>query len=248
MLGMFLAALDQTIVATAIRTIGDDLHGLSRPGLGHHRVPDHLDDRHPAVRQAVRHLRAQAVLPDRDHRSSSSARRCAACRDVDVHAGRVPRLPGHRRRRPVLAGAGDHRRHHPAARAGPVPGLLHGRLRHVERARSRSSAASSPGRPSILGITGWRWIFYINVPIGHRRPGRRQPRAARLAPRAARPPHRLGRRRRARRRPGAAADHRRAGPRLGLGVSRRRSPATSLGVARPRRVRAASRAGWATRR
>ncbi len=29
MLGMFLSALDQTIVATAIRTIGDDLQGLS---------------------------------------------------------------------------------------------------------------------------------------------------------------------------------------------------------------------------
>ena len=29
MIGMFLAALDQTVVATAIRTIGDDLHGLS---------------------------------------------------------------------------------------------------------------------------------------------------------------------------------------------------------------------------
>jgi EmrB/QacA subfamily drug resistance transporter len=29
MLGLFLAALDQTIVTTAIRTIGDDLHGLS---------------------------------------------------------------------------------------------------------------------------------------------------------------------------------------------------------------------------
>src|SRR5947199_8727996 len=29
MLGMFLAALDQTIVASAIRTIGDDLKGLS---------------------------------------------------------------------------------------------------------------------------------------------------------------------------------------------------------------------------
>ena len=29
MMGMFLAALDQTIVSTAIRTIGDDLHGLS---------------------------------------------------------------------------------------------------------------------------------------------------------------------------------------------------------------------------
>ncbi len=29
MMGMFLAALDQTIVATAIRTIADDLHGFS---------------------------------------------------------------------------------------------------------------------------------------------------------------------------------------------------------------------------
>ncbi|MGW5114287.1 MFS transporter, partial [Streptomyces noursei] len=29
MLGMFLAALDQTIVSTSIRTIADDLHGLS---------------------------------------------------------------------------------------------------------------------------------------------------------------------------------------------------------------------------
>ncbi|MBC7550557.1 MAG: MFS transporter, partial [Cellulomonas sp.] len=29
MIGMFLAALDQTIVATSIRTIGDSLHGLS---------------------------------------------------------------------------------------------------------------------------------------------------------------------------------------------------------------------------
>jgi len=29
MLGMFLASLDQTIVATAIKTIGNDLNGLS---------------------------------------------------------------------------------------------------------------------------------------------------------------------------------------------------------------------------
>ena len=30
MAGMFLSALDQTVVGTAIRTIGDDLNGLSQ--------------------------------------------------------------------------------------------------------------------------------------------------------------------------------------------------------------------------
>lgn len=30
MAGMFLSSLDQTIVSTAIRTIGDDLHGLEQ--------------------------------------------------------------------------------------------------------------------------------------------------------------------------------------------------------------------------
>ena len=32
MMGMFLAALDQTIVATSIRTIGDQLNGLFKRG------------------------------------------------------------------------------------------------------------------------------------------------------------------------------------------------------------------------
>ena len=30
------------------------------------------------------------------------------------------------------------------------------------------------GQSSILGIAGWRWIFLINVPIGHRRADRRR--------------------------------------------------------------------------
>ena len=72
------------------------------------------------------------------------------------------------------------------------------------------------GQHSILGITGWRWVFLVNVPIGivalfvvarvlHIPHTRRDA------------PHRLVGRDRARRRPGAAADRRRAGPHLGLG-------------------------------
>ena len=105
MLGMFLAALDQTIVATSIRTIGDDLHGLSlqawvttaylltatisTPLYGklsdiYGRKPLYLISISIFVvgLAAVRHRR------------------------LDVPAGGLPRHPGPRRRWPH--GAGDH--------------------------------------------------------------------------------------------------------------------------------------------
>jgi hypothetical protein len=53
MLGILLAALDQTIVSTAIRTIADDLHGLKPAGVGDDRLPDHCNDLHSIVWQAV---------------------------------------------------------------------------------------------------------------------------------------------------------------------------------------------------
>ena len=136
---------------------------------------------------------------------------------LDVRAGRVPRGPGHRRRRSVLDGAGHPRRHRPAAGARQVPGLLPGRLRHVQRGSARWSAASSPGRTRILGITGWRWVFLVNVPIGiialvvvakvlHIPHIRRDHRIDWWGAAALDARHR------------AAADRRRTGPGLGLGL------------------------------
>ena len=155
MMGMFLAALDQTIVATAIRTIADDLHGLSPAGLGDHGVPDHRRrSRRRSTASSPTSTAASRSSCSRS-RSSSSARCCARFADVDVPARGVPRGPGPRRRRPVLAGARDHRRHRAAARARQVPGLLPRRVRHRPACSARSSAASSPARrPSSASPAG----------------------------------------------------------------------------------------------
>ena len=136
MLGMFLAALDQTIVATAIRTIGDDLHGLSAqawvttaflitstiatPLYG--KLSD-IYGRKPLFMMAITHLhrRIGAVwaVPE-------SMYMLAAFRAFQgLGAGGLFSL--------ALAIIGDMIAP-PGTRA--LPGLLPGRLRHVERARS----------------------------------------------------------------------------------------------------------------
>ena len=73
------------------------------------------------------------------------------------------------------------------------------------------------GQATILGITGWRWVFLVNVPIGIAALVVVGARCCTSA-HPARPPHRLAGRGRADRRPGAAADRRRAGPRAGAGT------------------------------
>ncbi len=114
MSGMFLAALDQTIVATSIRTIADDLDGLSLQAWAttaylitstiatplYGKLSD-LYGRRPVLHRRDLDLRGRL--------------RALGLRAVDVPARRVPGLPGHRRRRPLLARARDHRRHRPAA-------------------------------------------------------------------------------------------------------------------------------------
>ncbi len=134
MLGMFLGALDQTIVSTSIRTIADDLNGLSMQ----------------AWVTTAYLITATITTPIYGKLGDNYGRKklfmfaitvfiigSALCSfaHVDVPARGVPRVPGTRRRRPVHAGARDHRRHRVAARAGSLHRLLHGDVRYVERAR-----------------------------------------------------------------------------------------------------------------
>ncbi len=185
--------------------------------MGHHRVPDHVDDRRAAVRQAVGHLRPQAAVHARD-RDLRGRLRAVRPGHLDVRAGRLPRLPGHRRGRHHAAGAGRHRRHHPAPRARPLPGLHDGRLRQLlgARAGARRPAVRDERLPRRRRVA---------VDLLHQRAHRRR-RAGRHRPGAQarlRPPraaHRLVGLAPAGRRAGAAAGGGRAGTGLGLGLGR----------------------------
>ena len=135
LLGMFLAALDQTIVATAMRTIADRLNGLTAqawvttaylitstvttPLYG--KLSD-MYGRKPFYMFAIIGLRRR--LHALRHRPLHLRARC------------LPRPAGRRCRWPDVAGLRHRRRHRATARTWSLPGLLHGRLRVVQRPRT----------------------------------------------------------------------------------------------------------------
>ena len=164
MAGMFLSALDQTIVGTAIRTIGDDLHGLSQQAwvttayliLSTISTPIYgkLSDifgRRPLFIIAILIFIAGSVLAS----FSTSMLELAAFRAIQgLGAGGLMSMP--------LAIMGD-------------------MLAPRERAKYQGyflavfgiSSLIGPligglfaGADQILWIAGWRWVFLINVPIG----------------------------------------------------------------------------------
>ena len=164
MMGMFLASLDQTIVSTAIRTIADDLNGLSEqawtttaylitstnatPLYG--KLSD-LYGRKPFFLAAISIFITGSIACT----FSTSMIELAGFRAFQgIGAGGLMSL--------ALAIIGD-----------IVPPRERARYQGYILAVFATSSVLGPlvggflaGQSTILGIAGWRWVFLVNVPIG----------------------------------------------------------------------------------
>ncbi|MFI5888947.1 MFS transporter [Actinoplanes sp. NPDC051513] len=164
MLGMFLAALDQTIVASAIRTIGDDLHGLSMQAwvttayLITATISTPLYGKLSDIYGRKRFLLAAItifVLGSAACSFATSMYLLAGCRAVQgLGAGGLFSL--------ALAIIAD-----------VVPARDRPRYQGYFLGVFGMSSVLGPviggffaGADEILGIAGWRWVFLVNVPIG----------------------------------------------------------------------------------
>jgi EmrB/QacA subfamily drug resistance transporter len=164
LLGMFLAALDQTVVSTAIRTIADDLHGydlqawattaflitstIATPLYG--KLSD-IYGRRGFYLFAIAVFVVGSMLCG----LANSMYELAAFRAIQgIGAGGLMSL--------ALAIIAD-----------IVPPRERSKYQGYFMAVFGTSSVLGPviggflsGQSSILGITGWRWIFYVNVPLG----------------------------------------------------------------------------------
>lgn len=164
MLGLFLAALDQTIVATAIKTIGDDLQGLSLQAWAttaylitstittplYGKLGD-IFGRKLLFNWAISIFILGSLLSS----FAGSMYELAVFRAIQgLGAGGLFVL--------ALAIIGD-----------IVPPRERSRYQAYFIAVFGSSSVLGPivggflaGQETIFGITGWRWVFLVNVPIG----------------------------------------------------------------------------------
>ncbi|MCW2607864.1 MAG: putative multidrug resistance protein [Frankiales bacterium] len=164
LLGMFLAALDQTIVSTAMRTIADELDGqtaqawvttaylitstISTPLYG--KLSDSYG-RKPFYVFAIVIFLVGSLLCG----TATDIYQLAAYRAIQgLGAGGLMSL--------AFAIVGD-----------LVPPRERGRYQAYFMAVFGTSSVLGPvlggalaGQDTLLGTDGWRWIFYVNVPIG----------------------------------------------------------------------------------
>ncbi len=164
MAGMFLSSLDQTIVSTAIRTIGDDLHGLEQqawvttaymitstittPIYG--KLSD-LFGRRPLNLFGIVVFILGSLLSS----FSTSMIMLAAFRAFQgIGAGALMSLP--------MAIMGDMLA--PRERAKYQGYFL--AVFGISSVLGPLTGGLFAGADQILWVTGWRWVFLINVPIG----------------------------------------------------------------------------------
>ncbi len=162
-MGMFLAALDQTIVSTAIKTIGNDLHDLqaqawvttaflitstiAAPLFG--KLSDIYGRKRLFMLAIVIFVAGSALCG-----LATSMYELAAFRAFQgIGAGGIMPL--------ALAVIGD-----------IIPPRQRARYQGYMMAVFASASVLGPvlggllaGSTDFLGVAGWRWIFYINVPI-----------------------------------------------------------------------------------
>jgi EmrB/QacA subfamily drug resistance transporter len=162
--GMFLSSLDQTIVGTAIRTIGDDLQGLNQqawvttayliaatvttPLYG--KLSD-IFGRRPLFLISISIFIAGSLLSS----FSTSMLMLAGFRAFQgLGAGGLMSLP--------LAITGDILAPRDRAKyQGYFLGVF-----GISAVLGPLFGGLFAGSAEILGITGWRWVFLINVPVG----------------------------------------------------------------------------------
>jgi EmrB/QacA subfamily drug resistance transporter len=164
MMGMFLGALDQTIVSTAIRTIADDLHGLSLQAWAttaylitstittpiYGKLGD-IYGRKKLFMFAISVFVVGSALCS----FATSMYMLAACRAIQgIGAGGLFTL--------VLAIIGD-----------IVSPRERARYTGYFMATFGTSSVLGPvlggffaSHAVILGVAGWRWVFLVNVPLG----------------------------------------------------------------------------------
>jgi EmrB/QacA subfamily drug resistance transporter len=164
MMGMFLAALDQTIVSSAIRTIGDDLHGLSvqawvttaylitstisTPLYG--KLSDNYG-RKPFYLFAI----SVFIIGSAASAFATSMYMLAAFRAFQgLGAGGLMSL--------ALAIIGDIVAPRERARYQGYILAVFG----LASVLGPVIGGFFAGTSSILAISGWRWVFLVNVPIG----------------------------------------------------------------------------------
>ena len=214
MMGMFLAALDQTIVATAIRTIADDLKGLN----------------HQAWATTAYLITSTIVTPLYGKLGDIYGRKKLFIIAISIFifgsvlcafATSMGTLAIYRAVQGL--GAGGLFSLALAIIGDIVPPRERAKYQGYFLAVFGTASVLGPviggffaGQQTILGIDGWRWVFLVNVPVGPP-PGRRLQDPP-PAPHPPGPPHRLARRCPALRRPRAAPPRRGAGPRVGLDV------------------------------